>query len=105
MIYDGYVGVSSKDEVAVHRVDGEVGINRLLRGTEGLRNGSAAEDASRTRWMPHWAGVCEEIGVDIGQLGQLQDILDGGLRVVDRGRADEGCHGGGLGDLKESEYA
>jgi hypothetical protein len=31
VVYDGYVGVTGEDEVAVHRVDGEVPGHRLLR--------------------------------------------------------------------------
>jgi hypothetical protein len=47
--------------------------------------------------MPHGACVCEEVRVDVGQLGQLEDILDGRLGGIERRRADEGGHGDGGG--------
>lgn len=52
VVDDGYVRVAGEDEVAVHRVDGEVGFDRLLRSAQRLGNGGAAVDATGTRRMP-----------------------------------------------------
>ena len=65
----------------------------LLRSTEALGNGAAAKDATRTWGMPQWAGVGEKIRVNVREVRQLEQVLDLGLRLVDRTGADECGHG------------
>ena len=88
MVDERQLGVPGQDEVAVHRVDGEVVVNRLLRGAERLGNSSAAKDAARAWRKPHGTGVGEEIGVDVAELRQFKHILNGRLRIVDGWGAD-----------------
>lgn len=52
VVYDWYVGITGEHEVAVHRVDGEVGVDGLLRGGEGLRNGCSTEDSASAGRVP-----------------------------------------------------
>jgi hypothetical protein len=52
MIYDGDLGVASKDKVAVHAVHEEVVRYGSLSGGQALRDHGAAVDAARTGGMP-----------------------------------------------------
>lgn len=64
----------------------------LLGSTERLRDGSAAKDTPGTWRMPHGPSVCEQVWVDISQFGQLEDIFNVRLVLVQRRWADEGRH-------------
>lgn len=52
VVYDGDLRVAGQHEVAVHRVHGEVRLDRLLGGAQRLGNGGAAEDATGARRVP-----------------------------------------------------
>lgn len=52
MIYDGDLGVTGEDKVAVHTVHEEVIRYSSLRGGQALRDHGAAVDAARTGGMP-----------------------------------------------------
>jgi hypothetical protein len=103
MVYDGYLCVAGKHKVAMHRVHRELRVHGLLGGSQCLRDCRSAKDTARTRWMPQWACIREEIGVNVAQLRQFKDRLNLRLRLVDGRRADEGGHGGELRDYGEGE--
>lgn len=71
-------------------MDGEVGGDRGLRCGEALRYGGAAEDAACARGVPEGAGVGEEVGTDVCQRQEGEDVLNGGVVREGFGRFDQG---------------
>ena len=69
-------------------MDGEVGGDRGLGCGEALRYGGAAEDAACAGRVPEGAGVGEEVGADVGEGEEGEDVLDGGVVGEGFGRFD-----------------
>lgn len=61
MVYDGDLGVTGENEVAVHAVHEEVVRDGSLCGGQALRDHGAAVDASRAGGMPQRSGVCKDV--------------------------------------------
>lgn len=97
MVDDRDFGVAVQDEVTVHRVHVEVFWDCALGGREALGDDGSAVDSAGSGRVPEGPGVGEEVGVDVGEVGEFEDGFHGGVGVAGRGWGDEGCGGGHFG--------
>ena len=97
MVDDRDFGVAVQDEVTVHRVHVEVFGDGALGGREALGDDGSAVDSAGSGRVPEGPGVGEEVGVDVGEVGEFEDGFHGGVGVAGRGWGDERCGGGHLG--------
>ena len=100
VVEDRDVGVAREDEVAVHAVDGEVERDGGLRSAEALSDGSAAIDAAGAGRVPEGAGIGVDVGADVGEGEEGEDVLDRAVVGEGFGRFDQGRvfrHCGGCG--------
>ena len=84
----------------MHAVDGELERDCGLRGAEALGYRGAAVDAAGTGWVPECAGVGVDVGADVGEGEQGEDVLDRAVvgerfRWFDQGRVFRHCDGWG----------
>ena len=79
VVDDGYVGVAVQHEVAVHAVHCEGRGDGALGRGEALGYGGAAVDSAGAGWVPEGPGVGEEVGLDVAELRQFEDVFDGGF--------------------------
>lgn len=76
---DGHLVSPRQEEVAVARVDEEVGRDRLLPSREAHGDDGAAKNAACSRGLPRRAGVGEDVPAEDGHLRHVQDVFDRSL--------------------------
>ena len=99
MIDDRDFGISVQDKVAVHGVDVEVFGHRALGGGQALCYDGSAVDSAGSWGVPEGTRVGEEVGVDVGEVGEFEDGFHGGVRVAGGWWGDEGRCGGHFGGV------